>query len=192
MKTRKELYEYWRNPEEKNSPKMYINHPERTNYLVGLIAKYTDTGCSILEIGSNVGRNLNGLSNAGYIDLNGVEINHDAVSLFYKIYPGTHATLYEMPIEDFVDIKHYPYDVIFSMCALMHIHPDSNSVFEEIAKRTRKHIITIEDEVKETWRHCPRNYKDVFEPFGFEQVFTEIVPWGENGCVTRVLKRVGD
>ena len=194
MKTRAELHAYWRNPEEKNSPKTYVNHPERTEYLVGLMQRYAELTDRIWELGCNVGRNLNGLWIAGYREIEGVEINNSAVDLMRLTYPDMRATVYRGKIEDMIRFTGSDYldaaDVIFTMCVLMHIHPDSEFVFGEIARLAEKYIITIEDEVKETWRHCPRNYRGVFEPFGFEQVFMENIPWGEHGCVARVMKRV--
>lgn len=192
MKSRAELREYWKNPEPKNQPDKYINHPYRTEYLVGLFERFIDKSYSVLEVGSNVGRNLSGLWEAGYSVLTGIEINDSAVDLMYLTYPGMEAFVYRMPAEDMGKLGTMTEGVVFSMCVLMHIHPDSEFIFKEMARVANKYIITIEDEVKETWRHCPRNYKEVFEPFGFEQVFEESVPWGENGCVSRVMKRVGN
>lgn len=190
MKSRDELHEYWRNPEPKNQPDKYIVHPYRTEYLVGLFARFVDKGYSVMEVGSNVGRNLRGLWGAGYNILTGIEINDNAVDLMRLTYPDMEAFVYRMPAENMGTLETAMVDVIFSMCVLMHIHPDSEFIFKEMARVAGKYIITIEDEVKETWRHCPRNYKEVFEPFGFEQVFEEVVPWGENGCAARVMKRV--
>ena len=191
MKSRDELHEYWKNPEPKNQPDKYIDHPYRTEYLVGLFEKFVGMSDSILEIGSNVGRNLNGLWRTGYRDLSGIEINENAVVLMEETYSDMPARVAIGRAEDAI-VLCTSVDVIFSMCVLMHIHPDSEFIFKEMARVANKYIITIEDEVKETWRHCPRNYKEVFEPFGFEQVFEESVPWGENGCVARVMKRVGN
>ena len=191
MKSRDELHEYWKNPEEKNQPDKYIHHEYRTEYLVNLVEHYIDKSSTILELGCNIGRNMNGLRLGGYWNVTGIEINETAKDLMLNQYPALHPSLVAVgAIEDEVR-RLGKRDLIFSMCVLMHIHPDSNWVFEEIAKHTQRCIITIEDEVKETWRHCPRNYKEIFEPFGFEQVFEEHVPWGENGCIARVMKRVG-
>ena len=188
MKSRDELHAYWSNPEPKNAPAMYINHEYRTKYLVGLVGKYANPKSSFMELGCNVGRNLHGLWKAGYHDISGIEINEKAIDLMRETYPDLGASIYVGQLEHEVGETLYRYDFVFSMCVLMHVHPDSEFIFADIAKMAKKYIITIEDEVKETWRHCPRNYKDVFEPFGFKQVFEEHVPWGENGVTARVLK----
>src|SRR3990167_7256156 len=88
----------------------------------------------ILEVGCNVGRNLKGLWDAGYHQISGVDINRDAIDLLIKTY-GTsmNAIVYTGALEDKLK-ELLGYSVVFSMCVLMHIHPDSESVFAEIAR----------------------------------------------------------
>lgn len=56
---------------------------------------------------------------------------------------------------------------------MKHIHTDSEWIFPEIQRITQSNLITIEDEGATTERHFPRNYKEVFEPLGFVQVYEE-------------------
>jgi len=71
-KSRDELYQYWKKPYDGyNLPQDYIGGNERSQFLVRLIRKYVKTNAYILEIGCNVGRNLNYLFNAGYTKLGG-------------------------------------------------------------------------------------------------------------------------
>ena len=79
MKTNKECKNYWKNPDDgKNNPEDYLNGNEKTQFLVDIVKKYIDTEKSILEIGCNVGRNLNGLYENNYCNLTGIEINKKA------------------------------------------------------------------------------------------------------------------
>ncbi|GAI43954.1 unnamed protein product [marine sediment metagenome] len=81
-KNRNELWEYWRHPilnNGRNLPTDYLHGEERSQFLVRLVQKYVEPSAKILEIGSNVGRNLYYLFNAGYTKLTGVEINKDAI-----------------------------------------------------------------------------------------------------------------
>jgi len=83
-----ELYQYWRHPGDKyNAPELYIYPVERSKFLLKFIKRYADFQASILEIGCNVGRNLNYLFNAGYKELGGVEISQEALDLMKKTYP---------------------------------------------------------------------------------------------------------
>src|SRR3990167_6731848 len=137
MKSREELHAYWRNPEPKNAPETYVNYPERTEYLVGLLKERAHTSESIMELGCNVGRNLKGLYDAGFSNLYGVEINLTALAMMLHTYPEVPAMVYTGAIEDLLNPNHLPAcDVVFTMCVLMHLHPDSEWVFGEIANHT--------------------------------------------------------
>ena len=81
MKTRDELWAFWRSPDAANQPADYRDAPDRTAFLVGLVERHVAKDAPILELGCNVGRNLNALALAGYTHLTGVEINPDAVTL---------------------------------------------------------------------------------------------------------------
>jgi len=56
------------------------------------------------------------------------------------------------------------------MAVLEHIHPDSEWIFEDMARITGLYLITIEAEKAEHWRLYPRNYKNIFEKYGLKQV----------------------
>ena len=73
-KTRDELHRFWRHPwdSSRNLPIDYLREgEERSQFLVDLIKGYVEPNAKILEIGCNVGRNLNYLFNAGYTKLGG-------------------------------------------------------------------------------------------------------------------------
>lgn len=168
MNTKKQVLVYWKNPEEKNEPSQYAL---KKSYwiVVAMVKKYLSPDATILELGCNIGLNLYHLSKAGYKNLSAIEINSEAVRLMKITYPTLDAKIYNASIEESIK-KIKAHDLIFSKAVLCHVHPDSNWVFEKIANRAKKYIFTFEDEVADGTRHCPRNYRDVFEPFGFEQV----------------------
>jgi hypothetical protein len=58
------------------------------------------------------------------------------------------------------------------MATLQHIHPNSEWVFQEIARITRKYIVTIEDEKAGGRRHVPRDYSKLFSQFAFDLIHT--------------------
>ena len=90
---------FWKNIEvgnEKkadNAPDRYAdkgNNKQGANILHGLdtLALRNDKNLNILELGCNVGRNLNFLLNDNFKNLNGIEINTHAVELCKKVYPA--------------------------------------------------------------------------------------------------------
>ena len=178
--TKKEVQEFWKNPidrskAENNQPINYLKGSVRSEYLVKLIDQYLlqKYNSRILEVGCNVGRNLNFLHAAGYTDLVGIEINEKAIALMRTAYPDLDAFIFKSSIEDVLPgIESDSYDLIFTMAVLEHIHYESDFIFFEIARISKKYIITIEDEITE-WseRHFPRNYKKVFENGEWKQVY---------------------
>lgn len=190
------LHNYWRNPKDLNRAENYIKPVERSRYLHEHLKEYGGVDATILEVGCNVGRNLNYLCQAGYNNLSGVEISPAAVELLTKTYPelASKATIYNASIEDIIPkFKDNQFDIVYTMAVLEHIHTQSEWIFREIQRVTKSYLITIEDEIGLTERHFPRNYKQVFEPLGFKQVTQE----AENckkivgGCfVLRVFQKI--
>jgi SAM-dependent methyltransferase len=175
-KPRDELHRFWKHPwdSSKNLPIDYLHVEEWSQFLVELIKRYVEPNAKILEIGCNVGRNLNCLFNAGYTKLGGVEISEDAIDLMKQAYPemAKQIKIWNTPIEDVIkNFEDDSFDVIFTMAVLEHIHPDSEFTFPEMVRITSKYIITIEDEKGVSWRHFPRNYKKIFESLGTKQIY---------------------
>ena len=83
-------------------------------------------------------------------------------------------TLFNRPVEDVItELGDNAYDVVFTMAVLMHIHPESEWVFAEMVRITKKHLILIEYEESvesQNWRVFQRNYANVFEPLGMRQI----------------------
>jgi len=170
----KEIRTYWKHPfNGSNLPENYLEGKERSQFLVELLKRYADSSSVILEIGCNVGRNLNYLFLAGFKKLVGIEINKKAIRLLKQSYPelARYAKIYNKPVEEVITgFKNGAFDIVFTMAVLQHIHPDSEFIFSEIARVTNRFLVTIEDERGISWRHFPRNYKRVFESLGLEQV----------------------
>lgn len=175
QKSRDELHSFWRNPDKHNRPEGYVEGMERSKQLLELIKKAgLDSKSRILEIGPNVGRNLNYLFENGFSNLAGIEINSEAVRLMKEKYPemSAKAQIYNQPAEEKIkEFANEEFDLVFSMAVLEHIHEDSAWIFGEMARIAGKVIITIEDESGASWRHFPRNYKAIFEGLGFEQIY---------------------
>jgi SAM-dependent methyltransferase len=174
MKTLEEIHNFWRNPNDKNLPETYVEG-ERSKFLLELISNINiNKESSILELGCNVGRNLNILYINGYTNLSGIEININAKPIMKTEFPFIYnnATLYWNSIENIIKSISQS-DIIFTMAVLEHIHPDSEWIFKEMFRKTNKYIITIEDECVKSNRHFVRNYKDVFEDFGTTQIYEQ-------------------
>lgn len=170
QKSKDDLHNYWRNPDTMNDPATYLDSEERSAFLLSLVKQHVGTDAAVIELGCNVGRNLHYLWQGGYRNLSGVEINEQAIKLMHEHFPDMKIPVYQGTIEDRIKElgKH---DLVFTMAVLEHIHHDSEWVFGEIARITKKTLITIEDEKHTSMRHFPRNYKKVFESLGLRQVY---------------------
>lgn len=174
-KSRTSLHHFWRDPNHgQNKPQDYLNAPEaRGRFVAELSEKHIPDRVRVLEIGCNVGRNLNSLRLAGWTDLSGIEISESAVNVMKQAYPemAARATIYNAPVEDVIkQFADRQFNVVFTMAVLEHIHPDSEWVFAEMARITDKLLITVENESRSSWRQFARNYRSIFEALGLEQV----------------------
>jgi SAM-dependent methyltransferase len=133
---------------------------------------------SILELGSNCGINLNVLSKNGYHNINGMEINPHAIDEMYKSFPQLKVNIANISFED--GLKCIPsdsFDLIFSMAVLLHVHPSSNLIFDEIARISKKYICIVEAETLNCKYIFPRNYKRLFESRRFTEIkYIETMP----------------
>ena len=191
MEYKNKQQEYWADPyDEPNSPIEYSKHKRRSDYLLSVLPKYVKKKESILEIGCNIGRNLNALSEEGYLNLTGIDINTKALKQSKEVSPTLKAKLINNSIENWVEDKK-KYDCVYTMAVMIHLPYESDWVFKEIAKKARRILITIEDEENVTWKHFPRNYNDIFSKFGWREVFFEELdgPDALKGYKTRVFKR---
>lgn len=166
---------YWLNPSSDNDPTMYLrDHEDSSQYLVDKITQtHLAKTASILELGCNSGTNLAWLKDAGYTNLEGVELNPHAVDVLRTTYPQLDTTpIHTHPIEQHPFTHH---DLIFTMAVLEHLPPESEPCFTRIANNTR-YLLTIEDEHSQTGKHFPRNYNHMFTALGMRELWAEPHP----------------
>lgn len=177
-----ELIHFFRNPPSKTenglnvSPLRYAE-PElnkRSEFLHELIKERIKNKDKILELGCGIGRNLSYLEKQGYSNLFGVDINQEAITLSTETYENLRklqknlvCSSLETGLKGYEDID---FNLIFTMCCLMHIHPAvEEEVFDQIARITKDYLLTIEMETSIHDTHFPRNYKKIFEARNFIQ-----------------------
>ena len=195
VESREQLHAYWRGPDDApNRPDEYAEHVERSQFLIEWLRPYASTADPILEIGTNVGRNLEYLRQAGFTHLDGIEISSNAVDAMRVRYPdlAATATIHNAPVEDVIrTFADGAFEVVFTMAVLEHIHPDSEWIFAEMVRICHGVIVTIEDEQGRSPHHTPRNYRSVFEGLGMvqlaEQDCSEVM--GIGGFVARTFRR---
>ncbi len=188
---------FWRQEQPTgNDPYGYLKPIGRSRFLYKFMPKL-NKDAAILEIGCNVGRNLNYLFGKGYRNLYGIEINPHAIVVgkkhFQKLFEKAHIYIGEAQGE----IDKLPdggLDLIYSMVVFQHIPDDSNELFSKVAKKVKKYLLTLEDETHFTQRHFPRNYQKVFGKLGLRQIkSTPDIPGKEyefKGFMARLFEKV--
>ncbi len=175
------LHYFWTHPLEGNRSADYATvSPVRSLNLVLMVRSLVPQPASFLEVGCNCGRNLYYLQEAGYGgDLAGVDIN-DCSAAVQEHFPGLTAQFVWGPAEEVLpQVPCNRFDLVFTMAALTHVHPDSiQKVAAAMADIARHYIIIIEDEYR-GWPLCngawarrffPHGYKSLFEDLGFKQL----------------------
>ena len=179
LMTRRECQEFWKGmsndePFSGNHPEAYASKPQDiVRFLHEFWKPYVGYEDSILELGCNCGANLYGLNRLGYQHLNGIEINEHAVSHMAHAFPdlAKRAVISLGSVEEMLPkAETRSIDVIFSMAVLLHVHPTSNSVFDEMVRVARKYICVIEAEVANCSYVFARNYKRVFQRRGWSEI----------------------
>ncbi len=199
-KGKEDLRHYWESPTDSgNKPEGYAQvGKERSDFLVNLVKKLNPQPASILEIGCNVGRNLQYLLNAGYPNLTGIEISNQALEALKRYFPdlsGVAKTI-NLPVElALPQFQDGSFDLVFTLAVLEHVHPEEDGIFREINRITRNHLITIEDERHQSERHFPRNYKKIFTKLDFREIVSyrgnKMVDIGlDRNFIARVFNKV--
>lgn len=171
-KSRQELHDYWRSSQQ--PPLVYaVANKERSVRLVELVQQYVRSG-RILEIGTNVGRNLHYLHAAGFTNLEGIEISPSAVAMLRDAFPElSNIAIHVSAVEDIIGgFSDKSFECVFTMAVLEHLHHDSEWIFAHMARIARC-IITVEDELRSGERHFARNYERIFTRYGMRQVHLE-------------------
>jgi SAM-dependent methyltransferase len=184
-----DVQEFWMNPDAScmpentkaiTRPQSMLGYQNVTNFVCEMMLRYVAPHESILELGSGTGRNLAGLHLVGYSDLYGIEISPATIEVGRKHWDVMNKIpIWCGAIEDAITTLQ-AMDCIFTVGTLMHLPPSSEWVFEQIAKKARKYIMTIELETSgmDTLPIAPggqvfgwlRNYSQIFSGFGWDEI----------------------
>ena len=190
--SKEELHRYWSSPPSKgNQPQAYAKPADRSDYLLDVLKRAGVSDGSVLEVGCNVGRNLNALQASGYGPLTAIEINSNALEEMKKTFPNPYnsARLFNSTIEDTIPtLRDKEFDVTFSMAVLLHIHPDSEWILEHMVRVTRSILVVIESEDQSNYKIFPRDYSSIFKSLGVTELFSEPSPGTLTGYTTRVFQ----
>lgn len=186
------IQDYWRDPPGRNNqPDAYIDYSEQSEALVRLVKELGVGPGPILEIGCNVGRSLQTFREHGWTEQTGIEINPQAVAKMAELFPETaaNATILNMPVEEaIVTLPDRHFSLVFCKAVLLHIHPDSEWVFEHMARVTAGTLLVVENEDQQSYKLFPRQYQPIFEGYGMEQIDARRLPEVEQTYTARAFR----
>lgn len=136
-----------------------------------------DRAARVLEVGCNVGTQLNLLSRMGFENLYGLEINRFAIERSHRLNEGlpisiVHGSALDIPFKD--DF----FDLVYTSGVLIHIHPsDLATVQTEMARCSRGWLWGFEYFAEEGYVEIPyRGETNLLWKTDFAKRFTENVP----------------
>ena len=141
-----ELHEFWKQERPEGNFFRAVPPNSRSGTIATALLGHLTPETSLLEVGCNVGRNLNHLFTMGQEHLGGIEINPHAVERLRTEYPKlANVPIYTGTAEDVLPtLPENGYDIVFTMAVLEHIHPDSPRVYADIA-RVREEVRALNE-----------------------------------------------
>ncbi len=169
-----ELRAFWRQPVPPGQdPAVAIKRSARSRALIRLIPRSVGTNARILELGSGVGRDLAFLTDHGFTNVEGVEINAHAVDLLRKTYPQLEqATIHVGAANEVLPrLGTDEYELLFTVGTLRHLHPDEPEVFDQMARVARQ-LLLIEPPARANRYEYPHDVEEVFKARGMSTIAT--------------------
>jgi len=161
----------------------------RAEFLVALLRKYAADDSRILEVGSREGDNLASLSTAGFTDLSGLEGNVDKTSALKERHPEVAEQVHVTcgPVDSSLrGIADAAFDLVLTVGFLFDKEGYFAWLFPELARVTRRYLISIEDE-------SSGPLEGVLEGMGLNEVETldlRTLKELESVFIARVFKKV--
>ena len=157
-----------------NAPSRYAaKSPALIHFLHRFWTPHVRPGDRIVELGCNSGSNLEQLRRLGYADLRGIDINPHALAYANDAFPklAARGALTCASLEDWLPkADSASVDVVLTVAVLIHVHPASRGIFQEMVRIARRYVCVVESEAASCSYLFARNLQRVFERLGCVQV----------------------
>ena len=168
---------YWATRTSEGDDNRPADYAEKPLAIVDLLHEFwspeVTSNDEVLELGCNVGANLERLRQLGYHNLRGVEINANALAELPHHFPelAREAQLMQGSFEELLPtLESGSVDVVLTMAVLLHLHPQSDFVFDEMVRIARRYVCVVEAESATLAYIFARNYGRVFARRGWREI----------------------
>lgn len=118
---------------------------------------FLDRDARILEVGTNVGLQLNLLAKTGFKNLYGIEINESAIQTSHELNRNLPIYIIKGSALD-IPFKDNWFDLVYTSGVLNHIHPnDIGTVISEVVRCSKKYVYGFEYYTDEGYKEI--NYR---------------------------------
>jgi SAM-dependent methyltransferase len=173
--------------------KYYLELDDLSRTLLKEIAARTKPADHILDLGCNVGRELNHLWSIGYRHLTGVEIGVEPVRAMGEVFPemALGSRIFNKSMTEAVrEFEAGEFELVYAHGSLVSLSAREQFVFDEMARISRRYIVTMENE----WSLLlfPRDFGRVFGERGFRQIYHAVCRQGasEKQAALRIFEKV--
>ena len=184
LTVRSGIAEKWRSAKKESviGYKYYLEVDDLARMLLNEIVSRTKPSDPILDLGCNVGRELNDLWARGYRHLTGVEIGVEPVRAMHEVFPemALGARIFNRSMTEAVrEFEDNEFQLVFAHGSLVSLSAREQFVFDEMARISKKYIVTVENE----WSLLlfPRDFGRVFTSRGFRQIQDTVIHQGGMG-----------
>lgn len=173
-----------------STPEYYAtHHHDVSQWLTAVLRAYVEPPATVFEPGCSSGRNLHYFAQEGYW-VTGMDINPQSRIVAKRYFPNIYGGIIIRPMTS--STIAYVFDAVVTSGFLMHVPPEDEGCFDSLSNMSNSLIITNEVELGES-DHEPRlrflrNYKDVFENLGWEQIMCA-KHFRMGNTTTRVFKK---
>jgi SAM-dependent methyltransferase len=154
----------------------YLEMDDPALRLLGQVTCRVSAFDPILDLGCNVGRDLNHLWKLGYRNLTGVEIGEEPVKAMREVFPEMSAgsrIINKSMTEAIRGFQDGEFHLVYAHGSLVSLSARDQYVFDEMRRVTRKYIVLMENE----WSGMlfPRDFGKVFTSRGMKQIHEQEV-----------------
>ena len=169
-----ESYKYWseRQADDGHGYKKYLGVDSNSRILINEIEKRTNKNDKILDLCCNIGRHLNALTEMGYSNLFGVDINNLAIEKIKTTFQSinTKNIFHENAESYLLKTESNFFDAVYTYGATVELIPPTFPIVNEICRVSKKFVIFL---IEEDGHAYPRFWRYEFKKNNMNLIYSK-------------------